>query len=135
MSVQRDAVLIYRSFITATEEMTDKQRLAYYDALIEYGLNGKLPDKPLIKGIKAPLMIAMPIIDSNCKKRENGKLGGKPKTGDLPITKEEFIALEEIPEEYLVFDFPKSWREARHKRMLDEHRQKIRTLGIVDVQP
>lgn len=119
MGVQRDAVLVYKSFVNSAKEMSDSERLAYYDALFKYGLEGKktlkLPSK-----VKSVMEITMPLIDSNNKKYESGSNGGRPKTKNLPITREEFINLDSLPEEYKLYDFPKSWRNERLERIAEK---------------
>lgn len=73
----RDSFVFYRSFHNALSKLSDADRLAAYDALVEYGLDG-LEDA---EGVSAAILEAFkPLIDANNRKFENGKKGGRPKT-------------------------------------------------------
>ena len=72
-----DSFIVYRSFFESIREFDDKTRLAFYDALMKYGLDEvELP----IKGVAKAIFTAVkPQIDANAKRRTNGNLGGRPK--------------------------------------------------------
>lgn len=66
----RDAVVFYRSFLEAIEELDEKDQLAAYRNIVNYGINGIEPNE---KGpARAVFLMAKPQIDSNNKKYENG---------------------------------------------------------------
>lgn len=72
----RDSFVFYRSFHNALSKLSDADRLAAYDALVEYGLDG-LEDA---EGVSAAILEAFkPLIDANNRRFENGKKGGRPK--------------------------------------------------------
>lgn len=82
----RDSFVFYRSFKNALSKLNDADRLAAYDALIGYGLDGD----DSAEGVSAALLEAFkPLMDANNKKFENGKKGGRPKKENQDETKEE----------------------------------------------
>lgn len=81
----RDSMVFYRSFRNALSKLPDKDRLEAYDALVNYGLD----DLADAEGVSAAILEAFkPLIDSNNRKYENGKKGGRPKKNQ-DETKEE----------------------------------------------
>ena len=77
----RDSFVFYRSFKNAISKLNDADRLAAYDALIEYGLDGL----ENAEGVSAALLEAFkPLMDANNRKYENGKKGGRPKKEENP---------------------------------------------------
>lgn len=71
----RDSIVFYRSFYEAICELPEEHQLSAMKAILEYGLN----DSNIATGTaKAMLMMAQPVIDSNNKRYENGKKGGRP---------------------------------------------------------
>ena len=71
----RDSCVFYRSFYDSISVLSDDDRLAVYDALFGYALNGVEPElsgTPL-----AMFMLMKPQIDANNRKYENGKKGGR----------------------------------------------------------
>ncbi len=102
-----DSFVMYRSFVEALQSVDTETRLAVYDALSKYALDGIEPD---LNGIAAALFALMrPQIDANNKRRENGKLGavhgakgGRPKKHDNPTgdtNKNPYGVIEENPTE------------------------------------
>ena len=85
----RDTFIFYRSFYEMAKEMSDAERLTFYDAICEYALNFKEVE---LKGIAKICFIgAKPNISANTKRYQNGKLGaehgikgGRPKTPKKP---------------------------------------------------
>ena len=55
--------------------MSKQNRLAFYDAIIEYGISGKEP-QDLNKTVLQCWLLVKPQLDSNNKKYEDGKKGG-----------------------------------------------------------
>ena len=74
--MKRDSFVFYRSFKDALRNLNNKDRLAAYDALTDYGLDGISE----ATGVSAAIVAAFkPVIDANNKRYENGKNGGRPK--------------------------------------------------------
>lgn len=84
--MERDSFVFYRSFYEAVNQLDDADRLACYDAIAKYGLEGICE----AKGIPAAIMaIVKPIMDANYKRYENGKLGGRKPNRNQTVTKQE----------------------------------------------
>lgn len=75
--MERDSFVFYRSFYESVKELDDNTRLAYYEALMEYALNGVAIDDNVI--VKSLLNLVKPQIEANNRKYENGKKGGRPR--------------------------------------------------------
>lgn len=72
-----DTVMIYRSFWEAAQALPDKDRLAFWDAVIGYALDGVEPE---LSGMaKVAFILARPNIDSRNEMICAGKKGGRPK--------------------------------------------------------
>ena len=70
----RDSFIFYRSFKNALSKLDDADRLAAYDALTEYGLDGILN----AEGVAAAIVEAFrPLIEANNRKVLNGRKGGE----------------------------------------------------------
>lgn len=74
--MERDSILFYRSFYEALQGLPKDIQLEIYTAVMEYGLNGVIPDdlKPVARGMFA---LMKPVLDSNNVRFENGKKGGR----------------------------------------------------------
>lgn len=76
---QKNSFVFYRSYLTAAARMSDEQRLKFFDSLISYGLDRV----PIVETGDSILDIAfdfaVPLLDANYRKYENGKKGGAPK--------------------------------------------------------
>ena len=74
----RDSFVFYRSFVKAAKRLPPEQRLALYEAIINYALDGVEPrdDDAVIAAI---MEVIFPQIDVNNQRYENGKKGGRPK--------------------------------------------------------
>ncbi len=72
----RDSILFYRSFYEAIRGLPKDIQVEIYSAVMEYGLNGNLPEnlKPVAKGMFA---LIKPVIDNNNVRLENGKKGAE----------------------------------------------------------
>lgn len=83
---ERDGVVFYRSFWEAITHLGDDDQLASVKAIVEYGLYGKEPE---CSGVATAIfMMAKPQIDANNRRYENGTKGGRPKTDDKEIPRE-----------------------------------------------
>ncbi len=79
----RNAVVIYKSFYLAIEQLGKRDQLNAYKAIMRYGLYGEFPEE-MSAGVRVITELAFPLIDK-CAERyercvENGKKGGRPKT-------------------------------------------------------
>ena len=74
----RDSFIFYRSFYEAAQDLEDADRLKFYDAVLEYALNGSetLTER---SSARAVFKSVRPQIDVNNQRYENGKKGGRPK--------------------------------------------------------
>ena len=68
----------FHSFYEAARELEEQDRLRFYDAIINYSINGEEPD--LSGNIKAMFMLAKPVLDKSREKSKSGKKGGEANT-------------------------------------------------------
>lgn len=81
--MERNSIIVYASIHDAAKKMSNKDRLAFYDALFSYGFEGKEPEK-LPNRAQIGWILVKPIMDSNNKKYVAGQKGGRPsKTNGL----------------------------------------------------
>ena len=72
----RDSFIFYRSFYECVADLPDDTRLAVYEAVFQFALDGKEPD---INGVPWALFKAFePQIVANNRKYDNGCKGGRP---------------------------------------------------------
>ena len=69
--------IFYDSFVKATEVLTDEQALEFYNSIFTYGLYKEEMDLSL--AIQPLFALVKPQLDSNYKKRKDGKKGGRPR--------------------------------------------------------
>lgn len=74
----QESFIFYDSFREVGKDMEEKSRLAFYEAIIDYALTGKLDETNLPKEIKLLFKLIKPQIDANVKRRNGGKKGGRP---------------------------------------------------------
>lgn len=74
----RDSFVFYRSFVKSAKKLSPDQRLALYEAIIDYALDGVEPSDDDIV-IAAIMEVIFPQIEANNQRYENGKKGGRPK--------------------------------------------------------
>lgn len=81
--MERDSFIFYRSFYESVKDLPKDIRLEVYTAIIEYALDGRLPEglKPFAKGI---FTLVKPNIDVNTARFENGKKGGRKSRAKKP---------------------------------------------------
>ena len=73
----REGFMFFRSYYEGAKELDDEQRLAFYDALIEYALNDT---EPTISGVpKSCFAFVKPVLDRSKARAEAGRKGGKSK--------------------------------------------------------
>ena len=93
----QNSFVFYDSFRDSVEDMDDKDRLAFYEAIINYSLDGKTPNE-LSKELTRMFKLVKPQLDANTKRKKDGKKGGRPsKKGDenLPNDYEKTMVSEE----------------------------------------
>lgn len=77
----RDGFIFYNSYSLAARGMSPKDRLAFYDALIGYAIEGQEPTR-LPKIADIAFVLCRPQIDANNLKYTSGCKGGRPKKTD-----------------------------------------------------
>lgn len=77
----QNSFVFYDSFRDAVEDMNDKDRLAFYEAIIDYSLDGKAPDN-LTNELARMFKLVKPQLDANTKRKKDGKKGGRPSKKD-----------------------------------------------------
>ena len=83
----RDSFVFYRSFIEAADELNAEDFKTLITAICKYALDGEEPE---ITGIPRMLFtVAKPILESNNKRYENGKKGGRPSTKNHRLSETE----------------------------------------------
>ena len=71
----RDSFVFYRSFLDGLNAIPKKDRLACYEAIVNYALNDK---DETGEGVSAGVLnLVKPIIDANSRKAEAGRKGGQ----------------------------------------------------------
>lgn len=80
---QRNTFIFYRSFYEAAKCLPPEIRVAVYDAIISYALDGVIEDN--LDGVPRALFVLMrPVLDTDILRRQNGSLGGRPPKADKP---------------------------------------------------
>ena len=79
----RDSFVFYRSFYDAIKDLPRDVQGEIYTAIMEYSLYGKETEnlKPIARSV---FTLMKPQTDVNNKRFENGKKGGRPKSGNEP---------------------------------------------------
>ena len=88
---KKESLVFYGSFKNAIDELdTAEEKVSAYNAIIEYGLTGE--SEEILKDIKgapkAIFLMAMPQIEANWRRYENGKKGGRPSKENQDKTKD-----------------------------------------------
>jgi len=74
--VNRKSFVFYDSFYRAMKNLSNEEKIEYIDAICNYSLyDNLLGMSPKIEGM---FELIKAQIDANIKKRNNGKLGGRP---------------------------------------------------------
>ena len=73
--------VFYESFRAASRNLDDATRLALYEAIMDYSLYGEEPDEGNLVAA-AMFKLVRPVLDTNAKRRENGRNGGRPASTD-----------------------------------------------------
>lgn len=72
----REGIVFYRSFYEAVKDLPAEQFKATVSAIMDYGLDGKMPETCGIE--RTIFLLTKPQIDANNKKYQNGSKGGRP---------------------------------------------------------
>ena len=73
----RNSFVFYRGWKEALDELSNGEKLAIYEAICNYALDGKIPDFTGL--LNALFKSFVPQIDINTKRWDNGRKGGAPK--------------------------------------------------------
>lgn len=89
----RESFIFYRSFYDAIKDLPRDVQGEIYTAIMEYSLYGKETEnlKPIARSV---FTLMKPQIDVNNKRFENGKKGGRPKSGNQPDGNQEETKVE-----------------------------------------
>lgn len=72
-----DSITMFKSFYMAVQGMSDRDRVQFYEAIMEYGYFGKEPE---IGGVIGAIFKAIrPVLDRSNDARTNGRKGGRPR--------------------------------------------------------
>jgi len=82
----RETFNFYRSFFEAGKDMSDTDRLAFYDAILGNSFGEETPN--LIGIPKIVFAAIKPVIDNQTTNYLNGKKGGRPPKNNPPLEKE-----------------------------------------------
>lgn len=74
-----DAFVFFKSFYEGAKELDDADRLAFYDAIIEYAFNGDA--SPATGVAKACFSFVKPVLDKSKNRAEAGRKGGRASRG------------------------------------------------------
>lgn len=77
--MERESMLVYKSFIDVSEGLNDTDYRLFWDAIHNYGVYGKeIPkfDNPMLNAL---MVLIEPLMRANIKNYENGVKGGAPK--------------------------------------------------------
>ena len=81
--IKQDTFVFFRSFYEAGQDLDDKSRLAFYDAIANYALNHT---EPTLQGIeKTCFTLIKPNLLNSKNQYLNGKKGGRPMTNNPPL--------------------------------------------------
>ena len=74
--VSRKSFIFYDSFYRGMKNLSNEEKIEYIDSICNYSLyDNLLGMSPKIEGM---FELIKPQIDANIRKRDNGKLGGRP---------------------------------------------------------
>lgn len=80
--MKRDSFVFYRSFKTVFDDLPETDALALFKALLDYALDGQ--ETQLSGHLHTIFELIRPQIDSNNRKYNNGKSGGRPSAKPKP---------------------------------------------------
>ena len=74
----QESFIFYDSFRDVGKDLDEKNRLAFYEIIIDYALTGELEETNLRREIKLLFKLVKPQIDANTKRKKDSKKGGRP---------------------------------------------------------
>ena len=77
--MERESMLIYKSFIDVSESLNDTDYRLFWDAIHKYGIYGKEVPKFENATLNALMVLILPLMKANIRNYENGCKGGAPK--------------------------------------------------------
>lgn len=77
--MERESMLIYKSFIDVSESLNDSDYRLFWDAIHKYGIYGKEVPKFDNATLNALMVLITPLMKANIRNYENGCKGGAPK--------------------------------------------------------
>ena len=77
--MERESMLIYKSFIDVSDSLNDKDYRLFWDAIHKYGIYGKEIPKFDNATLNALMVLILPLMKANIRNYENGCKGGAPK--------------------------------------------------------
>ncbi len=77
--MERDSMLIYKSFIDVSDDLNDKDYRLFWDAIHKYGVYGQNIPQFENHTLNALMVLIQPLLKANIRNYENGKKGGAPK--------------------------------------------------------
>ena len=77
--MERESMLIYKSFIDVSESLSDTDYRLFWDAIHKYGIYGKEVPKFENATLNALMVLILPLMKANIRNYENGCKGGAPK--------------------------------------------------------
>ena len=87
-----ESFIFYASFAEAIKSVPVEHRLQCYEALTDYALTGEYDDTDVF--VRIIMAQAVPQIDANFKRREDGSKGGRPKKNPTGITGKKPMVIE-----------------------------------------
>lgn len=76
-AVSRDSFIFYRSFYDAVEALDEEDRLAAFEAIVRYALDGT--EERQKGAVNAIMSVIKPLLDVSRQNYINGRKGGRPK--------------------------------------------------------
>lgn len=77
--MERESMLIYKSFIDVSEGLSDKDYRMFWDAIHKFGVYGQEIPEFANPTINALMVLIKPLLRANIRNYENGSKGGAPK--------------------------------------------------------
>lgn len=77
--MERESMLIYKSFIDVSESLNDTDYRLFWDAIHKFGVYGQDIPKFDNTTLNALMVLIQPLLKANIRNYENGKKGGAPK--------------------------------------------------------
>ena len=77
--MERESMLIYKSFIDVSENLSDEDYRSFWDAIHKYGVYGQDIPEFANNTLNALMVLIEPLLRANIRNYENGCKGGAPK--------------------------------------------------------